>query len=227
MFPEKDPQSEQTEMDPNSMSPRATTSSDEESSGEKKRPKCSAITMPAFGISPPNFVSFEEIMKTAQDIEKMALVNEIVLNDDFKLQKTEEPKNPLEKAIKENMKKAFWDILGEQIQETPPNYQQVVALLAQMKEILLLLLLPQHTQLKANIDEVLDFDLIQQQLDNDAFEWARYAQYIVALRSRLSAPACDDLIRTLTQETDLIPLFKGIFELLDRMRLDISNFFIN
>lgn len=72
-----------------------------EQSGENKRQRPTFNgALPALGISPPNFVSFEEIMKTANDMNRISLVNEIVFNKDFKIEKKEDA-NPLEKAVRE------------------------------------------------------------------------------------------------------------------------------
>ena len=166
-------------------------------------------SVPSLGISPPNFVSFEEIMKTANEMSRMALVNEIVFNKDFKLEKKEDS-NVLEKAVKENMQKAFWDILIEQLNESPPNYRQAISLLSEIKETILLFLMPQHVQLKNEINEILDIELIKQQAENGIFEFQRYAQYVLSVCSRLCSPARDEMIRKLTQTTELIPLFKYI-----------------
>lgn len=182
--------------------------SDDQMQGENKRQRpTQASSVPALGISPPNFISFEEIMKTANDISRIALVNEIVLNKDFKLEKKEDS-NSIEKAVRENMHKAFWDILTEQLHESPPNYRQAISLLNEIKETLLLFLMPQHTQLKNEINEVLDIDLIKQQAENGIFEYQRYAQYVLSVCSRLCCPARDEMIRKLTQTTELIPIFK-------------------
>src|SRR5699024_4195269 len=129
---------------------------------KRQRPTQNNNSVPALGISPPNFVSFEEIMKTANDISRMALVNEIVLNKDFKLEKKDDT-SELEKAVRENMHRAFWDILAEQLNESPPNFKQAISLLGEIKETLLLLLMPQHTQLKNEINEIMDLELIKQQ----------------------------------------------------------------
>lgn len=180
-------------------------------SGENKRqrPTQSSNSMPAFGISPPNFVSFEEIMKTANDMNRMSLVNEIVFNKDFRLEKKDDS-SPLEKAVRENMQKAFWGILTEQLSESPPNYKQAISLLSEIKETLLLFLMPQHTQLKNEINEILDLELINQQAENGIFEFQRFAQYVLSVCSRLCSPARDELIRKLTQTAELIPLFKCV-----------------
>jgi hypothetical protein len=101
-----------------------------------------------------------------------------------------------------------WDILNEQLQESPPNFRQAISLLSEIKEALLQFLMPQHTQLKSEINEVLDLDLIQQQAENGIFEYQRYAQYVLSVCSRLCCPARDEMIRKLTQTTELIPIFK-------------------
>lgn len=186
---------------------------DQNGDNKRQRPTNSNTNnVPVLGISPPNFVSFEEIMKTANDMGRMALVNEIVLNKDFKLEKKDD-ENALEKAVRINMQKAFWDILSEQLNESPPNYRQAISLLCEIKETLLMFLMPQHTQLKNEINEILDIDLITQQADNGIFEFQRFAQYVLSVCSRLCCPARDEMIRKLTQTVELIPLLK--YELLN------------
>lgn len=199
---------------------------EQQGSGENKRQRPTFNgALPALGISPPNFVSFEEIMKTANDMSRISLVNEIVFNKDFKIEKKED-ESPLEKAVRENMHKAFWDILSKQLNESPPNYKQAISLLGEIKDTLLLFLMPQHVQLKNEINEILDLELINQQAENGIFESQRYAQYVLSVCSRLCCPARDEMIRKLTQTTDLVLLFKGIFELLTTMRMDFANFYI-
>lgn len=182
-----------------------------EKDGDNKQTKpmispSSPSSMAAFGITPPNFVSLDEIMKTANEMSRLALVNEIVLNNDFKLEKTEESK--LKTAIKENMIKAFWDILEEQLKEDPPNYSQAISLIGEIKETLLLFLMPQHVQLKNEIDSILDIDLIKQQIQNNVVEFERYGKYILSVCSRLCCPARDELIHKLTTVNQLVPLYK-------------------
>lgn len=183
----------------------------ESTTEENKRTKpmispSSPSSMAAFGITPPNFVSFDEIMKTANEMTRLALVNEIVLNNDFKLEKKEDSK--LKAAIKENMIKAFWDILEEQLAEQPPNYNQAISLIGEIKETLLLFLMPQHVQLKNEIDNILDIDLIKQKLENGIVEFQRYGKYILSVCARLCCPARDEMIQKLTSINEMIPLYK-------------------
>ncbi|KAH9417822.1 T-complex protein 11, partial [Dermatophagoides pteronyssinus] len=139
---------------------------------------------------------------------------------------TTSPLSKLESNVRETMKKAFWNILEEQLAEQPPNYQQAISLLNEIKETLLLFLMPQHVQLKNEIDEILDIELIKQKVENGIFDFQRYSQYILSVCSRLCCPVRDEMIKKLTEIKDMIPLFKGIFELLEVMRLDFANFYI-
>lgn len=180
-------------------------SESEESMENKRQRPTNSNSVPVLGISPPNFISFEEIMKTANDISRLALVNEIVLNENFKLEKKDETSS-LEKSVRENMQKAFWDILSEQLAESPPNYKQAISVIQEIKENLLSLLLPQHTQLKNEITEILDLDLIKQKAENGIFDFQRYAQYVLSVCSRLCCPARDEMIRKLTQTSDIVTL---------------------
>lgn len=177
--------------------------------------------------SPPKFVSLEEIMQAANGMRDMALVHHIVVDDDFKLQKIEPDPNSIEKVIKDTMHKAYWDILREQINDDPPNYEQALSLLDFIKTVLFSLLLPQHTKIRQQIQEVLDTDLIKQQAENGVLDFRHYANYVVSVMGKLCAPVRDDKIKELTEKcksSDVVETFQGIIEILDLMRLDMANF---
>lgn len=75
--------------------------------------------------SPPKFVSLEEIIQAANGMKDMALVHQIVVDKDFKLERYEPELNTLHKLVKDNMHKAFWEILAQQLADDPPSYEQV------------------------------------------------------------------------------------------------------
>ena len=70
------------------------------------------------------------------------------------------------------------------------------------------LLLPQHVRLKTQICEVLDTELIQQKLQNDAFDIYYYSDYVINIMSKLCSPARDENMVKLKEIKDIIPLFK-------------------
>lgn len=215
-------------------SPSNSSNSEEEGTqnDEQKRQKVSTpIPVPGFIIpgvsaSPPNFVSLEQIMKAANAVSRMALAHEIAVNRDFKLEKVDYPENSWQKQVKQTMHKAFWDLLQADLDDNPPLYQHAIVLLTEIKEILLSLLLPHHTKLHEEICEVLDIDLIKQQTEKGVLDFHYYAQYIISVMSKLCAPVRDEQIRELMMLGDVVPLFRGILEVLDLMKLDMANFHI-
>ncbi|KAJ8963714.1 hypothetical protein NQ314_005435 [Rhamnusium bicolor] len=82
------------------------------------------VTSGLTAASPPKFVSLEEIMQAANGMRDMALVHQIVVDEDFKLRRAEPAPNSIQKIIKETMHKAFWDVLREQLSEEPVNCTQ-------------------------------------------------------------------------------------------------------
>jgi len=175
---------------------------------QKSSPSSNLPSSPSVSASPPKFVALEEIMKAANGLSNIYLAHEIALNENFKLEKKELPANHFRKRVDEMMRKAFWDILKLQLSETPPNFKNALSLLSEIKENLISFLLPQHTRLKQEIEEILDHDLIQQQAENGALDFQRYAQYVLSVMARLCAPVRDEKIRELTQTSDVIQLFK-------------------
>ncbi|KAG8177980.1 hypothetical protein JTE90_019991 [Oedothorax gibbosus] len=203
-------------------------------SGSQSRnfPDLGAAAMFPSGVaaSPPTFISLEQILKAAEDVSKsgfnMALAHEIAVNKDFKLQQNK-PKTGLEGKISEICHQAFWDILTQELTGDPPVYTQAMVLLQEIKDILLWLLLPHNTRLKNEINEVLDIDLIRQQAENEALDFLKCAQFILCTMARICAPARDDNVQELRQLTQVIPLYKGILETLELMKIDMVNFTIS
>lgn len=179
--------------------------------------------------SPPSFVSIEQIFKAAEDVSKsgfnMALAHEIAVNKDFKLHQNQP--NSILKNISEICHKAFWDLLTEQLSSTPPDYTQALVLLGEIKEILLWLLLPHNSRLKNEINDVLDLALIEQQTRRGTIDFLSYAQFIITTMTRICAPVRDDTMQELRQLTEIVPLYRGILQTLDLMKLDMVNFTIS
>jgi len=155
----------------------------------------------------------------------MALAHEIAVNKDFQLPKIQ-PSNQVEETVKEIMQRAFWDHLKEELEADPPEFKQAMVLLTEIKGMLLSLLLPQHGKLKEKIDQILDTELIQQQIDAGTLEFEKYAGYILGMMGMLCAPVRDDDIQLLKTQTQVVPIFRGIMETLELMKIDMANFAI-
>lgn len=211
---------------------KSTASTSSEPDAEKKRRTQTPSPHrypPAFvnvPASPPKFMSLDEIMAAAAGVKNMSLAHEIAVDANFKLEKLEPSGNSFEKKVKEVVHKAFWDAFQEKLNEDPPELGHAVVLIQEVKNNLLALLLPQHVRLKTQINEVLDIELIQQKLENNAFDIYYYADYIVGILAKLCSPARDDNIAKLKEIKDIIPLFQEIFAMLDLMKMDMANFTI-
>nr|CAG4634748.1 EOG090X04Z9 [Alona affinis] len=176
--------------------------------------------------SPPGFVTLEEIMKAANSVSKMALAHEIAVDEDFTLEKVDPPSNSIQKKIKDIAHQAFWDLFKEELEQDPPNYSRGLILLEEIREWLLSLLLPHQTKTIQEIRNKIDLDLIRQQITAGVLDMHSYSHYIISLMGRLCSPARDEKIRELTALRDPVLLYKGIFETLELMRIDMANFTI-
>ncbi|XP_070541448.1 T-complex protein 11-like protein 1 [Ptychodera flava] len=176
--------------------------------------------------SPPRFASMEEIMAAASGVGNMVLAHEIAVDNNFTLKPVEPPESSLEKQIKDIVHKAFWDSLQEGLNDDPPNFDQAVNLLGEVKQELSSLLLPAHTKIRTEINETLDLELIKQQAEHDSIDVFKYANFVMSIMAKLCAPARDDEIKKLGEITDVVQLFKEIFRIIDLMKLDMANFTI-
>ncbi|MEQ2260078.1 wD repeat domain, partial [Xenotaenia resolanae] len=135
-------------------------------------------------------------------------------------------------AVRDNVHKAFWDILEAELNEDPPEYQHAIKLLEEIREILLSFLNPGANRMRTKIMKVLDMDLIRQQAENDAVDIQGLASYIIMTMGKMCAPMRDEEIRNLRESTDNIVtllnlcclvLTREIFRVLNIMRADAVN----
>ncbi|ELU14255.1 hypothetical protein CAPTEDRAFT_97119, partial [Capitella teleta] len=136
------------------------------------------------------------------------------------------PPISIEKQVKDTMQKAFWDALREKLGEDPPDFSHAMVLLEEVKENLEEILLPQHTRVRAEIKEVIDLQLIEQQADAGTLDFHQYATFVVDMMAKLCAPARDEEVAKLREITEIVPLFQSIFRVLELLKMDMANFTI-
>ncbi|XP_010770814.1 T-complex protein 11-like protein 1 isoform X2 [Notothenia coriiceps] len=163
-------------------------------------------------------------MQTAKGVSNMVLAHEIIFNSDFQVKPAAPPEGSLEHKVKEIMHKAFWECLEAQLTDEPQTYGHLIKLLAEIKETLLSFVMPLNVRLRTQIEEVLDLPLIQQQAEKGAVDIGQLSQFIVMMMGSQCAPCRDEDIRKLKEITEIVPLLKAIFSVLDLMKLDMANF---
>nr|XP_020447230.1 T-complex protein 11-like protein 2 isoform X2 [Monopterus albus] len=175
--------------------------------------------------SPPT-ASLSSLMELENCVSNLSLAHEIVVNKDLSFKPKSPPTHSLEASVTEIVHQAFWDSLQEQLDGEPPNYSHALILLQEVKAILKSLLLHGHIRLRAQLDEVLDMELIQQEVDHGALDLHRLARYIINTMASLCAPVRDPDIRALRDIQSPVELLRGIFHVLGLMKTDMVNFTI-
>ncbi|XP_040547559.1 T-complex protein 11 homolog isoform X1 [Gallus gallus] len=176
--------------------------------------------------SSPQILSTNELQELSDEVFRLSTVHEIVLNADLKVHMVNFPPHSLENRVKETLHKAFWDRLKKQISASPPDYTQAIQLLQEIKEALLLLLLPQNSQLRSQIEGVLDLELIRQEAEHGALDIHGLSTSILSTMAMLCAPFRDEEVQGLQSLTDPVELLREIFRVLDLMKMDMLNFTI-
>ncbi|VDN26147.1 unnamed protein product [Gongylonema pulchrum] len=177
------------------------------------------------GSSPTHTVSMEELIRMSAALENMALIHEIAINPDFVIE--EKPCNALEKMVEECMKNAYWDKLRDDFAQQPPNYANALLLLRDIKKMVLDLLLPHHVRLRAEVESMLDLDLLKQQVENKCLDVQPLFENIIGLLRRLCAPSRDELLNNLLTKSDKVDMLRGICDVIEIMKVDMANFYVN
>ncbi|CAL8382920.1 unnamed protein product [Boreogadus saida] len=85
--------------------------------------------------SPPQNVSMSHLMELQNCVSNLSLAHEIVVNQDFRFKSSSPPKDSLEGRVAEMVHRAFWDVLREQLESSPPDHRQAVPLLREVKTV--------------------------------------------------------------------------------------------
>ncbi|KAK9525757.1 hypothetical protein VZT92_016439 [Zoarces viviparus] len=204
-----------------------TSTSDLDSSRESFTSDCSSKHCTP-SSSPPKTLTLDEVMDSARELSNLSFAHEIIVNRNFRMEPDRLPQDSLWKLVRDNVHKAFWDILESELNDDPPEYGQAIRLLEEIREVLLSFLNPGANRMRTQITEVLDMDLIRQQADKDAVDIQGLASYIINTMGKLCAPVRDEDIQKLRESPDnIVTLFREIFRMLDLMKADVVNFTIS
>ncbi|XP_072308257.1 T-complex protein 11-like protein 1 [Eucyclogobius newberryi] len=173
--------------------------------------------------SPPSS-SLSRLIELENCVSNLSLAHEIVVNRDFCFKPNGPPTNSLEGTVSEIVHRAFWDCLQQQLNSVPPDYSHAMILLQEVKTLLESLLLPGHVRLRAELDEVLDMELVKQEVSHGALDLSRLAAYVINTMASLCAPVRDQEIGALRQLQEPVELFREIFRVLGLMKIDMVNF---
>ncbi|XP_031232088.1 T-complex protein 11 X-linked protein 2-like isoform X2 [Mastomys coucha] len=220
------PKSKKSISKKDSSSPSESGVQKPETSSKNQEDKTSTeVQSPEQPENQPAAVSNEDIGKV-NEISKLSIAHEIVVNQDFAVEKNDLPENSLESKFVEKMYNAFWDHLKDQLSQTPPDFSCALELIKNIKQILMSLLLPRQNRLRNEIEEALDLDLLKQETEHGALDVPHLSNYILNLMALMCAPVRDEAVHELESIKDPVQLLRGIFKVLGLMKMDMVNYTI-
>lgn len=83
-----------------------------------------------------------------------------------------------------------------------------VMLFFKLFQMILGLLMPWQNQLKNQISEVLDIELIKQKIEHEVFDINYYEDYIISLMEKICAPVRDEDVAKLRHQKEVVSLFR-------------------
>ena len=134
----------------------------------------------------------------------------------------------IQKRIRETMYNAYWDMLQTQLEADPPEYDQLLRILQELRE-LFCKFVPNVPELQEEIKDKIDPELLKNMITHQAFDdenLFNLATYIISLIKRFQPPVMDDDINnweiTMLNElkndfnhsTFLVTFFKSVFNMI-------------
>ncbi|CAG8567505.1 12242_t:CDS:2, partial [Funneliformis mosseae] len=154
------------------------------------------------------------------DLTNEQLAHEIIIDPEFELQPPK--RTELEDRVRSMATKAFFDSARTDFEKGKYDIW-IPNLLGDVKERLFDLV-PPSSPLHSSINEILDIDLIKQQTKAGVYNIRNCIVYITNTMLQICAPVRDEQIQELKYVNDLAEIFKRILEIMDQMRLDLTNY---
>ncbi|THD20855.1 T-complex protein 11 [Fasciola hepatica] len=125
------------------------------------------------------------------------------------------------------MHQAFWDLLRSSLESEPVDYEPVLRLLAEVKQSLNDLVLPNQKTLQKLIDNSLDLEVARTELDETGHICLEaYLEQVINLMKQFCAPVRDKEVEALRSIDNPVDAFQHAFALLEKMHMDLANFTI-
>jgi len=174
---------------------------------------------------PKSPISGERSAAASSDLDeqsRLQLAHELCMNENLEMSMPDP--NSIVGHVKQIVHRAFWDSVRAGLQQSPPDFEHSLRLIAEIKGILLDLVPAQVQRAKDQINEVMDIELYKQQIENETFNLQGVVKFVVELMLGLCAPARDTTIRSILSQSDPVEVFREVFGALDLMRLDMANY---
>ena len=142
------------------------------------------------------------------------------------------------RQIKATVHAAFWDSLHEDLATEPPKYDKLISLLVELRDTFCNLV-PNRSDIHAEIHENIDVDLIKNMVEHDAFDdesLQKLAVYIISLVKKFQPPVMDEGVQNWEQgmmeqfnskfeySDFLVMFFKSVFNMLDEIVISAKQF---
>lgn len=152
------------------------------------------------------------------------VVHELALDRDFKLKARK--KDGLERIVEEQARRAFWDVMKEDVLERGELTKWIPGMAESVKEKLLRLLEP-TSSLYRMISDSIDIQIIEQQCRAGSYDYEKFFSFVLSILPRICSPARDQDVQSLIDDTgDYIQRLQRLFDVLELLQLDHANFLL-
>ncbi|CUS14731.1 unnamed protein product [Tuber aestivum] len=152
------------------------------------------------------------------------IVHELALDKNFKLKARK--KGGLERMVEEQTRKAFWDVMKEDVLERGELAKWIPGMAGSVREKLLRLLEPTGS-LHRMISDSIDIQIIEQQCRAGSYNYEKFFSFVLSILPKICSPVRDDDVQALINDTgDYIHRLQRLFDVLELLQLDHANFLL-
>lgn len=171
-------------------------------------------------------LSYQVDDETRFKLSNRQIAHELALDRNFRFQ--ERSKSQIEQTIEYQAKKAFYDIMREDIDNG--ELEKWIPSMAETVRQKLLRMLPPKSSVYQTVSSVIDIELITQQCRAKTYDHVGFFNFVYSLLPKLCSPARDEALKELVNEEaqnqDYITRLEKMLDFLELMQLDHANYLL-
>jgi hypothetical protein len=162
---------------------------------------------------------------SAVNISNRQIIHELAIDSNFRLKRHK--RNKLEQFVEDTAKRAFWDLMKEDIAEG--KLEKWIPSLAETVRSKILRLLEPSKSLYREVSDSIDVELIRQQCAAGSYDHEKLIAYVLDLLPRICSPARDEEVQALRAATneEYTKRLQRLLDVLEDLQLDHANFILH
>ncbi|CAG7821504.1 unnamed protein product [Allacma fusca] len=175
----------------------------------------------------PKRIPHDEIGNVMAAFTNLHLAHEIAINRCYRLKNMDDSVIPSQNAeTKSKMEEVMWELLEEEVEKNI-SFHHTLGLVEDLRNSIVSLMMPHNIELREQLHQVIHLERLTNESKRNGFDYGCYLPYILDVLAQICCPSRDAQVEAARKIKNPVEIFKAIYQLVENMKIDMENFFIN